>query len=169
MDVYGVMDGCEILLFTGDTTIIVKSGEDTTYNVILGYVGPVTYLGAVTMVVTLGNIGTATINGVIAGTLDSLPRYTLTMTTACCACGNLYPSGERTVIHGIPNTIVAVPCSGNSICGWQVVNGEATVEDPLATATSIILSNGDATVRGVFCTGTCGSNQYLTGVIPIIR
>lgn len=71
LDVYGEISGEELLLYTGDTTIITKSGEDAGYQIILNYVGPSTLYAAVNMFVSLGKVGTVTINGILSknGTL----------------------------------------------------------------------------------------------------
>jgi len=66
LNVYGKSsDGIDTLLYTGDTTILVQSGEDKKYRVLLNYVGHNTLHGAATMVVTLGEVGTTKIDGVL--------------------------------------------------------------------------------------------------------
>jgi len=68
MNVYGEMWGLQMLLYTGDTLITALPGLDATYDVNLAWVGPNTPPdGAVSMVVSLGSIGTTTINGQIEG------------------------------------------------------------------------------------------------------
>ena len=67
LDVYGEVRGIEALLYSGDTTIIVRSGEDERYEVMLSYIGPPDMLdGAATMTVTLGRVGTVNVNGIMA-------------------------------------------------------------------------------------------------------
>jgi len=66
LDVYGDMWGQNMLLYTGDTNIVVKSGEDKSYNVVLDWIGPnQPQIGQLKMVVVLGAIGTTTINGIL--------------------------------------------------------------------------------------------------------
>jgi hypothetical protein len=156
MNVFGVMAGTEMLLFSGDTTITVFSGEDKTYDVVLGYSGPITttLVGGITMIVTLGNVGTSTINGQISGIMDSLPRYTLTMTKV--GNGTVTPWPSETVIQGISYPITATPSTGYNFGGWQVISGSATIANPLSTSTTVILKSGNATIRAIFITGSFG-------------
>jgi len=69
-DVYGEMWGIDTLLYTGDTTITVVSGEDKSYTITLDWVGPdVPPSGKAEVQVTLGSCGTVGVNGVIDNTL----------------------------------------------------------------------------------------------------
>ena len=56
LNVYGVSKEMESILYKGDTTILVKSGEDKKYNVRLNYVGKDSLLAGLIMTATLGNI-----------------------------------------------------------------------------------------------------------------
>ncbi len=66
MNAYGQLWGIDTLLYTGDATISVFSGQSTTYQVVLKYVGPDTLHGAATMIVSLGAIGKVTLNGILS-------------------------------------------------------------------------------------------------------
>jgi hypothetical protein len=151
LDVYGDLGGNEVLMFTGDTTILARSGEDSTYNVELTYVGPESYTGAVTMVVVLGRVGTTVINGRITET---------TLTMEAHGCGTVSPPGETRVLYDVPYQISATPCSGYAFCGWRVTGGTAVIADSTAVTTTVTLQNGKVTVLGVFCTftGAYGGN-----------
>jgi hypothetical protein len=143
LKVYGETEGSEELLYTGDTTINVLSGEDVNYLVVLSYVGSDTTIGASTIIVTLGEAGTVTVNGTLAGNDD---RYYLTMS----GNGNGTVSGSDSVTGGVPYTITAIPDAGYYFYGWQVTSGTALVADPAADSTMVTLENGNATVEGTF-------------------
>jgi len=144
LDVYGDLGGNEVLMFTGDTTVLVRSGEDSTYDVELTYVGPESYPGAVTMVVVLGRVGTTVINGRISET---------TLTMEVHGCGTVSPSGESGALYDVPYPIVATPCPGSMFCGWQVTTGVAVIDNVSSPATTVTLQSGKVTVLGIFCTG----------------
>lgn len=60
----GVYWGFDYPLYAGDTTIVVNPGQDTTDTVVLEWIGPdKPPVGGATMTVTLGAIGTVTVNG----------------------------------------------------------------------------------------------------------
>ncbi|MBD3419727.1 MAG: hypothetical protein GF398_06375 [Chitinivibrionales bacterium] len=66
MNVYGEYMGSTLLLYTGEISICVKSGEDKTYNLRLRWVGPtIQDAGAADINVELGTVGTVTLNGII--------------------------------------------------------------------------------------------------------
>jgi hypothetical protein len=154
LNVYGDFKGVEKLFYRGDTTIVVKSGEDTNCNVKLTYVGPVPVYGALTiMVVSLGRVGNTTING----KLFAFDRYFLTMTKS----GNGTISASDSVTHGIPYPITAVPKNGYSFSEWKVTNGKAMIANPSNASTTVTLEDGDATVQAIFkfITGGSGYSQ----------
>ena len=62
LDAYGDMWGTEYLLYTGDTTITVAAGEDSTYSINLDWVGPdEAPSGSVALEITIGPVGTVTV------------------------------------------------------------------------------------------------------------
>jgi hypothetical protein len=66
MKVYGTMWSDDTLLYIGDTLITVRSGVDQHYDVKLYWVGPdIPPAGQATMNMTLGRVGTVTVNGYI--------------------------------------------------------------------------------------------------------
>ncbi|MGL1888658.1 MAG: hypothetical protein OCD76_19250 [Reichenbachiella sp.] len=72
LNVYGDMWGFDTILYTADTTIVVEPGVDTTYDITLNWVGPTDpYPGQVNMRVTLGAIGTVTLNAIMSSTSNS--------------------------------------------------------------------------------------------------
>jgi formylglycine-generating enzyme len=146
LNVFGDAGGNDALLYTGDTSIVVRSGEDADYTVILAYVGPNTGSGASAMAVTLGDVGKTTVNGELQGN----DVHMLTLTSA----GNGTVSGPGPVIHGIPHVISAAPDAGYRFVVWRVTEGEATIADSNATSTTATLENGDATIMGIFSANT---------------
>ncbi len=76
MDARGDMWGIDTLLYRGDTTITVVSGEDATYEVTLRWVGPsVPPPGQAEMTVTLGAVGTVTVRGELEDTVTAFVTY----------------------------------------------------------------------------------------------
>jgi hypothetical protein len=142
LNVYGELFGIDTLLYTGDTTITIQSGEDANYQVVLNYVGPVKLRGAATMVVTLGKIGTIMVNGI----LTKNNKYYLTVNSN----GNGMVSGSDSVVAGIPHTITAEPDSGYRFKVWRVTKGSAIIDDSTSKLTTVILDNGNTTIEGVF-------------------
>lgn len=65
MNVYGKLWGINTLLYMGDTTITVVSGQNGYYHIMLEYVGPDILHGTAKMSVTLGAVGTTIIDGSI--------------------------------------------------------------------------------------------------------
>ena len=66
MDVYGKMWGLDTLLYAGDTTITPLPGSNASYTITLKWVGlALPPPGQATMTVTLGAMGTVTVNGQI--------------------------------------------------------------------------------------------------------
>ena len=64
LDAYGFMYGTYQLLFTGDTTITVIAGVDTSFTVLLLYVGPAEAPnGSAAVTITIGRAGRVTVNG----------------------------------------------------------------------------------------------------------
>ncbi len=152
LNAYGEIDGSEELLYQGDTTIEVRSGEDTNYNIVLTYVGPGTFHGALTMFATIGRVGKTTING----RLTTFEKYFLTVMSS-----NHGTAGESdSVTHGIPYTITAIPEQGWNFTEWQVIRGTATIENPWEASTTVTLRNGDATVLAIFGIATTGASGY---------
>ncbi len=56
LNVYGVINGTEVLLYKGDTTITAKSGDDRNYRVNLKYAGENALLAATSMNAIIGNL-----------------------------------------------------------------------------------------------------------------
>jgi hypothetical protein len=75
LDVMGNLWGIDTLLYTGDTAITIRSGENSTTPIRLKYVGPDTLHGAASMTVTLGTPGIVTINGILQPRSDVEPFY----------------------------------------------------------------------------------------------
>jgi alpha-tubulin suppressor-like RCC1 family protein len=74
MEVYGVMWGLDTLLYTGDTLIMPVAGVNANYNITLKWVGPAQPpRGQATMTVTLGAVGTVTVNGNLEGPILQQP------------------------------------------------------------------------------------------------
>ncbi|MBN1578554.1 MAG: hypothetical protein JW913_18470 [Chitinispirillaceae bacterium] len=65
LDVFGELWGIDTMLYTGTTDITVLSGEEGNYKVPLAYKGPKTLHGAADMVVTLGTVGTVSMDGIL--------------------------------------------------------------------------------------------------------
>jgi len=64
LDAYGDMWGTEHLLYTGDTTVTVVSGVDTSFTISLLWVGPnEAPSGTASVEITIGPTGTVTVNG----------------------------------------------------------------------------------------------------------
>lgn len=76
-------------------------------------------------------------------------NYTLTVTKT--GTGTTAPSGSVGVTHGVAYPISASPGSGQVFKGWSVTSETAAaIESPLSASTSVILSEGDATVSAAF-------------------
>jgi uncharacterized protein (TIGR02145 family) len=69
MNVYGHYFGVDTLLYTGDTSLSIISGQNSNYQIKLKYVGPAALQGAATMAVTLGAVGTITVDGELEDTV----------------------------------------------------------------------------------------------------
>jgi hypothetical protein len=67
LEAYGDLNTFSGLLYTGTTTFSVSAGTDDTKAVTLGWVGPTTGSGKIS--VTLGKVGKVTLNGTLPGTL----------------------------------------------------------------------------------------------------
>jgi hypothetical protein len=67
LEVYGDLNTFSGLLYSGTTTFSVTAGTDDTKSVSLGWTGPTTGTGKVTVV--LGKVGKVTINGTLPGSL----------------------------------------------------------------------------------------------------
>ncbi len=143
--VYGDIAGSEMLLYSGDTDIIVRSGEEANYTIMLSYVGPTVPHGAADMVVTLGKVGKAVINGI----LYKNDKYSLTLISG----GNGSVRGPDSAVCWIPYTITATPDTGYHFSVWQVTSGKAAIADSMTASTALILENGDVTVQGIFKAG----------------
>lgn len=105
--------------------------------------------------VTFGNSALASTTVAVTGgsaTIQanfSLKQYTLNVSYA--GSGSVSPSGNVTVTHGVPQSIVATPGSGQVLTGWSVVSGTgASIADPASESTSVTLTGGDASVRATF-------------------
>jgi hypothetical protein len=115
LNVYGVLWGIDTLLYTGDTTISVVSGADDACDVVLDYVGPDTLHGGATMVVTLGAVGTTTINGSLAQ-----PRYGCPTFPKYSPAGNL---AMNTSGSGYPSPLKSDDGWGGGTSKWDIVDG----------------------------------------------
>ncbi len=67
LEAYGDLNTFSGLLYSGTTTFTVSAGTDDTKAVTLGWVGPTTGSGKLS--VTLGKVGKVTINGTLPGTI----------------------------------------------------------------------------------------------------
>jgi hypothetical protein len=65
LEAYGDLHTYSGLLYSGSSTFTVAAGNDDTRSLSLGWVGPTTGTGALT--VTLGKVGTVIVNGVVSG------------------------------------------------------------------------------------------------------
>jgi hypothetical protein len=65
LEAYGIMHTYSGILYSGSSTFTVAAGNDDTRSLSLGWVGPTTGTGALT--VTLGKVGTVVVNGVVSG------------------------------------------------------------------------------------------------------
>ncbi|MEO7424014.1 MAG: hypothetical protein ABI036_02440 [Fibrobacteria bacterium] len=65
LEAHGAMHTYSGVLYSGSSTFTVAAGNDDTRSVSLGWVGPTTGTGALT--VTLGKVGTVVVNGVVSG------------------------------------------------------------------------------------------------------
>jgi hypothetical protein len=151
LNVYGESSGSDTLLYTGDTTILVRSGEDKKYKVYLHYVGPDTLLGTTTMVVTLGEVGTITVDGVMFTDVNIMIEKS----------GNGVISYSDSGQDGRVYKITATPDSGWLFAGWQVTSGSAAIADSTASSTIVTLKSGNATVLGTFIKMVVNGGQTL--------
>jgi hypothetical protein len=67
LEAYGELNGFSGLLYSGTTTFSVSAGTDDTKAVSLGWVGPTTGTGKLSVVI--GKVGKVTLNGTLPGTL----------------------------------------------------------------------------------------------------
>lgn len=67
LEAYGVLNTFTGKLYSGASNFTVTAGNDDTRNVTLGWVGPTTGTGKLT--VTLGKVGKVTVNGALPGTV----------------------------------------------------------------------------------------------------
>ena len=67
LEAYGVLHAFTGKLYSGASTFTVTAGNDDTRNVALGWVGPTTGTGKLT--VTLGKVGKVIVNGALPGTV----------------------------------------------------------------------------------------------------
>ncbi len=82
----------------------------------------------------------------------ALKEYTLTVTAG--QNGSTNPTGAVVVIHGVPVPVVALPEVGYNFALWSVVTGNATIANPTAETTNVVLDNGDAEILATFVTDT---------------
>jgi len=137
LDVYGDFWGVDTLLYTGDTTITVHSGEDVNYNVMLKYVGPNKLYGAAKMMVTLGKVGMVTINGVLQNNNDSIVTdidgnvyHTVTIGTQVWMVENLKTTkyNDGTPIPLVTNNVEWANLTTPGYCWFN--NDESTHKEP---------------------------------------
>jgi hypothetical protein len=67
LEAYGVLHSFTGMLYTGNSTVNVAAGIDATQSVTLGWVGPSTGTGRLTVV--LGRVGKVIVNGTLPGTV----------------------------------------------------------------------------------------------------
>jgi fibronectin type 3 domain-containing protein len=80
-------------------------------------------------------------------------QYALTLISSDAAKGSVSsPSGSSpiTVDSGSAITINATPVSGFKFKQWSVTTGQGTIENATLASTTVQLTQGNATVRGVF-------------------
>ncbi len=100
----------------------------------------------------------------------SIKTYTLTLQTDGTAGATTSPAGGVTVDHGAATNIEVtnVP-AGYNFTGWTVTSGTANIQDPALLATTVTLTDGDATVQANFSIKTytlnyiAGDNGSITG------
>jgi VWFA-related protein len=80
-----------------------------------------------------------------------LSNSTLTLTTS--GSGIVTPSSPTLITNSIPYSITATPSSGYKFSTWTIVNGNASIANPLSQSTTVQLS-GNATIRAEFIPGT---------------
>jgi hypothetical protein len=68
--------------------------------------------------------------------------------------GSTAPSGTISVDHGAATSLNASPAAGYAFARWTVASGAAALADSASAATTVTLTDGDATVRAEFETAT---------------
>ncbi|MFO7932999.1 MAG: hypothetical protein R6U78_02850, partial [Bacteroidales bacterium] len=100
----------------------------------------------------LTNPVTITITGNTSITANfTLNSYNLTIITDGTSGAETDPDGTLEVDHGASTSIdVNTIPEGYDFVDWTVEDGEATISDALSTSTTVILEDGDATIRANF-------------------
>ena len=111
MDVRGDMWGFDTVLYRGNTDITVVSGQDTSYSLTLHWVGPaVPPPGQATITVTLGAVGSVTLEGMLEDTIPVPVNY------AWQTVGN---SGFSA--GGAQDITMLLDAAGNPVVGYRDV------------------------------------------------
>jgi uncharacterized protein involved in tellurium resistance len=74
--------------------------------------------------------------------------YSLTVTND--GLGTTTPSGTTTVQQGVETPITATPSTGYQFLNWTVTSGTVTIASPASASTTVLLPNGNATIRANF-------------------
>ncbi|MGL1904003.1 MAG: hypothetical protein OCC49_17830 [Fibrobacterales bacterium] len=82
LNAYGEYNDVEMLLYTGAISIEVISGIDSSYNIVLNWVGPEDTTATIDMAVIVGRIGTIYIDGELETIIDSTIVDTTIIDTA---------------------------------------------------------------------------------------
>jgi uncharacterized protein (TIGR02145 family)/uncharacterized repeat protein (TIGR02543 family) len=160
LDVLGEFSGEVRLMYTGDTNIIVRSGIDENYQITLKYAGPdrgLGFIGAATMVVSLGKLGDATVNGVMS---DNGVYKTITYRGNANDSGTVpvpqkSSSGWMVTIKGNEGSLVKNGCT---FSGWNTAkNGLGTNYQPGETIT---IGNSDLILYANWTVNDIDGNVY---------
>ncbi len=81
-----------------------------------------------------------------SGTITLLPVYSLSVESAAGGTISQPSSSPVSIVHGSSTTIVAQENTGYDFTEWTVTGNGVTITDAYAPATSVVLTNGDATV-----------------------
>lgn len=84
-----------------------------------------------------------------------LRTYTLNVSDDGTAGASTIPAGDQEVDHGVAEAVEAVEPEGYSFTGWTVDYGSGVAfDDPLAAATNVTLTGGDAGIQANFVLNT---------------
>ncbi len=81
-----------------------------------------------------------------SGTITLLPVYSLSVESTAGGTISQPNSSPVSIIHGSSTNIVAQENTGYDFTEWTVTGNGMIVTDPNASATTVVLTNGDATV-----------------------
>ena len=93
---------------------------------------------------------TTTEDSEIVANFELIPSHTLTITDD--GIGTTDPSGENSVLEGVPTSIIATPnVDIGEFKKWIVIAGSGvTFGDASSASTTVTLSSGDATIQATF-------------------